>query len=334
MAYGMGNSLSNQTPACCAAGSQDGVLVKVRVTERAGRLRVRDLRYVPTWVEHPSFGSAHAHRPGRPVAPCRHPPRPASRPGPDDPSRQPHSAAGATPLREAPTAGDRGCSWASPRRPVAELAHLHRQNHPAQCSEQHRCPELRVCGWRSLRPVYRCLYHGEVLVHRHHEALGGWRSVRAKAARQALEDFSLGEQRLGRLSTHVPGEPLAVLKEKVTQHSQKGTPSSRSIPAAALDGLPTPSLTPRRDQARPHRTACACNNGGRCRPAAPRRPRATPRPCRGAGANAASTPHEKTRPSRPDCGSELCIRLERLLSGAWGVSDLPSAYSAVPLAAA
>ena len=55
VAYGMGNSLSNQTPACCAAGSQDGVLVKVRVTERAGRLRVRDLRYVPTWVEHPSF---------------------------------------------------------------------------------------------------------------------------------------------------------------------------------------------------------------------------------------------------------------------------------------
>ena len=55
VAYGMGNSLSNQTPACCAAGSQDGVLVKVRVTEHAGRLRVRDLRYVPTWVEHPSF---------------------------------------------------------------------------------------------------------------------------------------------------------------------------------------------------------------------------------------------------------------------------------------
>src|SRR5829696_5761280 len=55
VAYGMGNSLSNQTPACCAAGAQDGVLVKVGVTEHAGRLRVRDLRYVPTWVEHPSF---------------------------------------------------------------------------------------------------------------------------------------------------------------------------------------------------------------------------------------------------------------------------------------
>jgi poly-gamma-glutamate synthesis protein (capsule biosynthesis protein) len=55
VAYGMGNSLSNQTPSCCAAGSQDGVLVKVTVSEHAGRLRVRAMRYVPTWVEHPSF---------------------------------------------------------------------------------------------------------------------------------------------------------------------------------------------------------------------------------------------------------------------------------------
>jgi poly-gamma-glutamate capsule biosynthesis protein CapA/YwtB (metallophosphatase superfamily) len=55
VAYGMGNSLSNQTPACCAAGAQDGVLVKVTINEHAGRLRVRQVRYVPTWVEHPSF---------------------------------------------------------------------------------------------------------------------------------------------------------------------------------------------------------------------------------------------------------------------------------------
>jgi hypothetical protein len=55
LAFGMGNSLSNQTPSCCAAGSQDGVLVKVTVGEHAGRLRVREVRYVPTWVEHPSF---------------------------------------------------------------------------------------------------------------------------------------------------------------------------------------------------------------------------------------------------------------------------------------
>ena len=55
VAYGMGNSLSNQMPSCCAAGSQDGVLVKVTVAEHGGRLRVRQVRYVPTWVEHPSF---------------------------------------------------------------------------------------------------------------------------------------------------------------------------------------------------------------------------------------------------------------------------------------
>ena len=55
VAYGMGNSLSNQTPGCCAAGSQDGVLVRVTVAEDAGRLRVREVGYVPTWVEHPSF---------------------------------------------------------------------------------------------------------------------------------------------------------------------------------------------------------------------------------------------------------------------------------------
>jgi poly-gamma-glutamate capsule biosynthesis protein CapA/YwtB (metallophosphatase superfamily) len=55
VAYGMGNSLSNQTPSCCASGSQDGVLVTVTVGEHAGRLRVREVRYVPTWVEHPGF---------------------------------------------------------------------------------------------------------------------------------------------------------------------------------------------------------------------------------------------------------------------------------------
>jgi hypothetical protein len=51
----MGNSLSNQTPSCCAAGAQDGLLVKVTIAEHAGRLRVREVHYVPTWVEHPSF---------------------------------------------------------------------------------------------------------------------------------------------------------------------------------------------------------------------------------------------------------------------------------------
>ena len=55
VAYGMGNSLSNQTPACCAAGSQDGVMVQVTVGVEAGVARVRAVRHVPTWVEHPSY---------------------------------------------------------------------------------------------------------------------------------------------------------------------------------------------------------------------------------------------------------------------------------------
>ena len=55
VAYGMGNSLSNQTPACCAPGSQDGVLVQVTIGRDRGTPRVRAVRYVPTWVEHPSF---------------------------------------------------------------------------------------------------------------------------------------------------------------------------------------------------------------------------------------------------------------------------------------
>jgi poly-gamma-glutamate capsule biosynthesis protein CapA/YwtB (metallophosphatase superfamily) len=55
VAYGMGNSLSNQTPACCAAGSQDGVMVQVTVGVDKGVARVRAVRHVPTWVEHPSY---------------------------------------------------------------------------------------------------------------------------------------------------------------------------------------------------------------------------------------------------------------------------------------
>ena len=55
VAYGMGNSLSNQTPACCAAGSQDGVVVQVTIARDGDRPRVRAVRHVPTWVEHPSY---------------------------------------------------------------------------------------------------------------------------------------------------------------------------------------------------------------------------------------------------------------------------------------
>jgi hypothetical protein len=98
VAYGMGNSLSNQTPSCCAAGSQDGVLVKVMVSEHAGRLRAggalcAHLDGAPE-LPHPR----RANRPGRPVAACRHRPRPASLSGPDRPSRRPHSEASTAPL--------------------------------------------------------------------------------------------------------------------------------------------------------------------------------------------------------------------------------------------
>ena len=54
-AFGMGNSLSAQSAACCPAATQDGVLLQVTVVPRAGRLVVGRLSYVPTWVEHPSY---------------------------------------------------------------------------------------------------------------------------------------------------------------------------------------------------------------------------------------------------------------------------------------
>jgi poly-gamma-glutamate capsule biosynthesis protein CapA/YwtB (metallophosphatase superfamily) len=55
VAYGMGNSLSNQTPACCAAGSQDGVLVQVTIARDGNAPRVKAVGYAPTWVEQPTY---------------------------------------------------------------------------------------------------------------------------------------------------------------------------------------------------------------------------------------------------------------------------------------
>lgn len=53
--FGEGNLLSNQTPACCAPGAQDGLLalLRIRVTPHASRLARVD--YVPVWVRHPDF---------------------------------------------------------------------------------------------------------------------------------------------------------------------------------------------------------------------------------------------------------------------------------------
>jgi poly-gamma-glutamate synthesis protein (capsule biosynthesis protein) len=53
--YGEGNLLSNQTAACCPAGSQDGILAFLHVRVRDGRATVPRVSYLPTWVRHPDF---------------------------------------------------------------------------------------------------------------------------------------------------------------------------------------------------------------------------------------------------------------------------------------
>ncbi len=49
--YGLGNFLSNQTPNCCPAASQDGVIAVVTISDEGGRLHAISVTYVPTWVE-------------------------------------------------------------------------------------------------------------------------------------------------------------------------------------------------------------------------------------------------------------------------------------------
>ena len=54
--FGEGNLISNQTPACCAAGAQDGLIALIDLVARPGRrVRARRIRYLPTWVRHPDF---------------------------------------------------------------------------------------------------------------------------------------------------------------------------------------------------------------------------------------------------------------------------------------
>ena len=54
--FGEGNLLSNQTPACCASGAQDGLIALLRVRVIPGkRSRVEKVDYVPTWVRHPDY---------------------------------------------------------------------------------------------------------------------------------------------------------------------------------------------------------------------------------------------------------------------------------------
>ncbi|HEV2753170.1 MAG TPA: CapA family protein, partial [Solirubrobacteraceae bacterium] len=54
--YGEGNLISNQTPACCAPGAQDGLIALLVLTVRGGgHVRVERVRYVPVHVRHPDF---------------------------------------------------------------------------------------------------------------------------------------------------------------------------------------------------------------------------------------------------------------------------------------
>jgi poly-gamma-glutamate capsule biosynthesis protein CapA/YwtB (metallophosphatase superfamily) len=49
--YGLGNFLSNESPRCCPAAAQDGVIALVDVQRRGGRFVAVQVRYTPTWVE-------------------------------------------------------------------------------------------------------------------------------------------------------------------------------------------------------------------------------------------------------------------------------------------
>jgi poly-gamma-glutamate synthesis protein (capsule biosynthesis protein) len=53
--FGEGNLLSNQTAACCPAGSQDGLIALIDLRLSRGGVRAVRVRYLPTWVRHPDF---------------------------------------------------------------------------------------------------------------------------------------------------------------------------------------------------------------------------------------------------------------------------------------
>lgn len=54
--YGVGNFLSNQSEACCPAGSQDGVIVHVEVDEQPDdSFLATSVTYTPTFVERPDY---------------------------------------------------------------------------------------------------------------------------------------------------------------------------------------------------------------------------------------------------------------------------------------
>jgi len=54
--FGEGNLVSNQTPACCAPGAQDGLIALLRLRAvPGGAARVTHVDYVPVWVRHPDY---------------------------------------------------------------------------------------------------------------------------------------------------------------------------------------------------------------------------------------------------------------------------------------
>jgi hypothetical protein len=53
--FGEGNLVSNQTAACCPAASQDGLIALLDFRVAGGTVRVRRVRYVPTFVRHPDY---------------------------------------------------------------------------------------------------------------------------------------------------------------------------------------------------------------------------------------------------------------------------------------
>jgi poly-gamma-glutamate synthesis protein (capsule biosynthesis protein) len=58
--FGEGNLISNQTAACCAAATQDGLIAVLDLSRTASGIRAVRVRYLPTYVRHPDFTVVHA----------------------------------------------------------------------------------------------------------------------------------------------------------------------------------------------------------------------------------------------------------------------------------
>jgi Bacterial capsule synthesis protein PGA_cap len=141
VAFGMGNSLSAQSAACCPAATQDGVLLQVTVVAKAGRYVVDKVRYTPTWVEHPSYrirpvlGRLPGARPAPRCVPCCGP-RCTARPQPSgvQPVRQPDHEKPAFMVKRPPS------------RSTSGLSHNRKRNWPSRLGIRHDLAcELR--GW-------------------------------------------------------------------------------------------------------------------------------------------------------------------------------------------